>query len=265
MTLGKIEKPAMLLVAGFGDGPAMFAPLAGTDLAAEFRLVPVALPGFGGEPPIPKTNLTTLAAHVAEIAVVERARIAVGHSVASVIVSLAALRHPWPIDTVLSLEGNLTRRDGYFSATAADHASADTFFTAFYSRLTAMSQRDPIFQRYQQMITSADPIALWQLGCDAAAFSQRIVPGDLLAAVPQAWYFYNPDNCDPVSLRWLESSGLQRTILEGASHWPTIDQPDLLAQALLTALKSPEGSQLDGVTETAGNHSLGGKLNERKD
>ena len=155
---------------------------------------------------------------------------------ASVIVSLAALHHPWPIQTVLSLEGNLTARDAYFSGSAADYSDSGSFFEAFLKKLSGMAEDDPILERYGQSVSEADPEALWQLGCDSAAFSQRFVPGDLLAVVPKTWYFYNPENCDPLSLTWLKTHDLQRTLLPGASHWPSIDQSEQLAEAILAAL-----------------------------
>lgn len=236
MTPNDPPLPGILLVAGFGDGPSMFEPLFKTDLAEQYRLIPVALPGFHGAPAFEETHLGSMADFVAKTAIREGAQIALGHSIASIIVSLAALQHPWPIDTVLSLEGNLTEKDGYFSATAADYASPEAFVDAFSKQLAAMATDNPTLARYRQKVALADPRALWQLGRDSAAFSQQRVPGNLLVAVPKVWYFYNPDNCDPGSVRWLKHRALPNTVLPGASHWASLDQPDHLAAAMLQAL-----------------------------
>ena len=229
--------PAILFVAGFGDGAEMFAALAETALAARYRLLPIDLPGFAGTPAIDgPTSLDALAEIVHDHAVREHARIVVAHSVASIIASLAARRHGSPIDTILSLEGNLTASDAYFSGTAADYADPRQFRDAFLRRLDDMADSRPIFRRYREIVGRADPQALWDLGCDARRFSQAHVPGELLRETDTVWYLYNPDNCPPSTLEWLRGNPINTIKMDGASHWPSVDQPDRLAQNILDAL-----------------------------
>lgn len=231
------QLPAIVAVAGFGDGASMFEPLAQTDLTSRYRLIAIDLPGFADAPPLKgPATLEAMADVVQEVASAENARILVGHSVASIIASLAARRMAAKVDTIISLEGNLTAEDAYFSGTAADYDNASEFRQAFLARLDEIAEDQPIFARYRSMVARADPQALWELGCDARRFSLENVPGEILTESSDVCYLYNPENCAEVSLEWLQRSPIKGIRMDGATHWPSVDQPHRLADTILEAL-----------------------------
>lgn len=236
--LGAAGMPSILCVAGFGDDGSMFAPLAGTELARRRRLVTFDLPGFGEEP-LPageEATLIDLADRVARVAAAEGAGVVMAHSVASIIASLAAQNGASAIHTLISLEGNLTEADAYFSGMAADFETPEAFREAFLTRLETLARDDPVLARYRSRVARAQPRALWTLGRDAAAFSAHFVPGEILLEPAQAHYLYNPVNCPDESVEWLRGSGLPAVELPGASHWATVDAPDLVSDAVLKIL-----------------------------
>ena len=227
----------ILCIAGFGDNGSMFEPLLDTELAQRVNLVPLNLPGFGAPRMLERTSLTSLANVLNNYAIEQGADTVMAHSVASIIASLAAQQVGSPIKHILSLEGNLTPEDAYFSGSAADYKSEESFFAAFIEKLSKLSVNDLIMERYLQQVESADPLALWQLGCDARQYSDSFDPGQSLVDSAQVNYFYNSDNLPKASLNWLENnSSLTCTELHGASHWPTIDQPIQLSEAVIAAL-----------------------------
>lgn len=231
--------PAIVLIAGFGDGADMFEPLANTALASRYRLIAIDLPGFAGTPPLGgPTTLEALAEIVHDVATAENARILVAHSVASIVASMAAKRTPARIDTIISLEGNLTAEDAYFSGTAADYDNASEFRQAFLARLDDMVKDQPVVARYRSMVARADPQALWELGRDARRFSLEHVPGELLTEIGDVCYLYNPENCHGASLEWLRRSTIRRLRMDGATHWPSVDQPHRLSGKILEALEN---------------------------
>ena len=130
----------ILLLAGFGDDASMYAGLLETPAAARYRLRPIDLPGFGAPALAGVTSLASLADFVAEQARAAEARIVVAHSLASVVASLAASRPGSPITRIVSLEGNLTPDDAYFSGTAADYQDPQAFRTCLL--YTSPSPRD---------------------------------------------------------------------------------------------------------------------------
>lgn len=237
-TYGSPSGKSILCLAGFGDDSTMFEPLRSTDLASTYRLVTVDLPGFGEEAPVVGrfATLSHLAGFVSVVAASEGVEIVMAHSAASIVAGLVATTPTSGVNTILSLEGNLTKADAYFSGLAAEYDSPDAFREAFLSRLDEASQRDPLMARYRSRVARADPHALWILGNEVVAFSERHEPGELLVKAQRAHYLYNPSNCAESSLAWLEQSGLPATRLPGASHWPTLDSPQLVAQAVATVL-----------------------------
>jgi pimeloyl-ACP methyl ester carboxylesterase len=227
----------MICIAGFGDDSSMFADLAGSSLSSFIEVVPFDLPGFGA--PALNEDPTTLGSMARVVDAKARdsgARVVLAHSVASIIASLAALREGSPIEVILSLEGNLTAEDAYFSGTAASYDTPAAFRSAFLARLAEMADDQPIIARYHDVVEKADPIALWQLGKDAHEFSQDHVPGEVLARAANATYLFNPANLPMPSLCWLNDHDMRRIELQRASHWASIDKPDLLAESIMSAL-----------------------------
>ena len=232
-----LRSPTILFVPSFGDGAELYALMHQTVLWFRYRLLAIDLPGFAGTEPLDgPTTLEALADVVHGIASDAGARIVVAHSAGSIIASLAARRPGSPIDTIIALEGNLTADDAYFSGTAADHATAAAFRQVFLDRLDEMAHTQPTVQRYREIVAQADPQALWELGCDVRRFSETQVPGDVLRETAAVCYLYNPANFSPATLDWLRRNPLPTIRLDGASHWPSIDQPDRLAQRILEAL-----------------------------
>ena len=132
------------------------------------------------------------------------------HSVASIIATLAAQRQGSPVTTIISLEGNLAPEDAYFSGTAAQYQNPEDFRAAFLARLGEMAKGQPEVARYKAQVETADPQALWELGCDANAYSESNVPGDALNKAAQAVYIYNPENISPSARQWLQKNAFNR-------------------------------------------------------
>jgi pimeloyl-ACP methyl ester carboxylesterase len=230
------DRPALLMIAGFGDDAGMFERLSAERVARGVDLRPFDLPGFGAPALDTPASLAALADQVHAEACASGAQIILAHSVASIIASLAAQRRDSPLRKILSPEGNLTAEDAYFSGTAADYPDAASFRDTFLVRLEEMESDDPVIARYRQAVLRADPESLWRLGCDARRFSDSHVPGQVLSSAAETTYLYNAENCPPSSMQWLEANEMKRIALPGASHWARVDRPDLLSEAILAAL-----------------------------
>jgi pimeloyl-ACP methyl ester carboxylesterase len=229
-------RPTILFIAGFGDNASMFEGLSNTHLAETYRLLPINLPGFGAPAQKSQTTLEALAELVADKAKEAGAEIIVAHSVASIIASFAAQRSDCPLKTIISLEGNITAEDAYFSGTAADFDDPGEFRAAFLERLDQMAENSPIIARYRQSVSEADQLALWQLGTDARRFSSQHVPGEVLKSSGNVVYLYNPENCPEPTIQWLEHNPMERILLTNATHWKSVDQPEQLADKISEAL-----------------------------
>ena len=230
--------PKIVCIAGFGDNSTMFAPLLQTSLTETHEIIPFDLPGFGAPPLNVETTLENLSEALTTFTKQVGASIVLAHSVASIIAALSAGHEGSPIKTILSLEGNLTADDAYFSGTAANYNNATTFREAFLARLDKMAENQPIINRYRSMVCTADPMALWELGTEAHNYSIHHVPGDELLQSAQVAYLYNPDNVPETSLKWLSKNNIAQVRLDGATHWKSVDQPTILAKKIRTALST---------------------------
>ncbi|AXT25546.1 alpha/beta hydrolase [Ruegeria sp. AD91A] len=240
--------PVILCIGGFGDNASMFEGLADTHIAENYRLLPFNLPGFGAPPLSGRTTLSALAQFVADRANECEAEIILAHSVASIIASLAAGKPGCSLTTILSLEENITADDAYFSGTAADYDDPASFRRAFLDRLDEMSTTAPIIHRYRQAVSEANPVALWQLGADARRFSAKYEPGMVLQNAAMVTYLYNPENCPKTTIEWLSENPMDRIVLDNATHWASVDQPELLADKILLALSFTEKRSLNART-----------------
>ena len=214
----------------------MFEPLLATNLSKRYRILPFNLPGFGAAPLVGKTTLAGLAKATVNFARNNNAHIILAHSVASVIATVAAQQKDSTIKTILSLEGNITAEDAYFSGTAANYGNAKTFRISFLRKLDNLARTQPIFARYRAMVAEADPQALWELGTDAYHYSKEHVPGDELINAASVIYLCNRDNMTESSIEWLRQNDICEIQLEGASHWMSVEQPHLLAEKIQQGL-----------------------------
>lgn len=233
--MNETPRDGIVMIAGFGDNSSMFDGLAATKLAREYTLIPFNLPGFGAPPLEGDTTIDALAEVLAAEARRTGAKIVLAHSVASIIASIA-LGKDSPLEMILSMEGNITIEDAYFSGTAADYDDPATFHTAFLTRMAEKAKASPIFARYHDNVAKADQRALWHLGRDARRFSETRHPGEVLIASGRVSYFYDDPNCPQSTLDWLRSHDIDARRLAGASHWPSIDVPDLLSAECLGAI-----------------------------
>ncbi len=227
----------MICLAGFGDNSSMFDPILSTELAEIVQLVPLDLPGFGAPPIEGKpATLRNLGEFVAEKAEKISASIVLAHSLSSIVASLAAVSGKNTVRKIISLEGNLTRGDAYFSATAAQYDTADEFRQSFLARLARLEKIHPMYKRYREKVASADENALWELGCDAHRFGLKHVPGEILIQSAEVTYLYAPKNLSDASRAWLKKNDVRQIQLPGATHWVSLFQPRLLAHSVVSAL-----------------------------
>ncbi len=225
----------IICLAGFGDNASLFASL--SECSSDHEFIALNLPGFGAPPLQGTTDFENLAAYLIQQMYEYKASIVLAHSVASITATVAAQQFGSPITTILSLEGNLTAADAYFSGTAAQYETADDFRKAFLDRLADMAEDSEIVARYRNEVSKADPRPLWELGTAAYHYSQAFIPGDEWKEAGKAAYIYDDPNVPGDSLNWLAANDIVKIRLPGASHWPTIDQPRAVIEAVSQALR----------------------------
>lgn len=152
----------------FGDSHLCFRDAFAHPISKVMRIFLFDLPGHGASPPRP-SGLTVedaaqlwcdLISHFSS----SRRVVLVGHSMAAIIAVRAAQMLNFRPNLVISVEGNLTLADAFFSGQAANFDDPESFYTSFLSKIIEMSKRDEIFHRFSCSLQFADPKTLWTLG-----------------------------------------------------------------------------------------------------
>jgi pimeloyl-ACP methyl ester carboxylesterase len=236
---GPRSAPKAICVHGFADDGGAFCSLEHTELSQAFEVIAPDLPGFGESPPLEcsqSATIDTLATQVLNLIAEtspDRPVALIGHSIGSAICVAAALRETRRVGALLSIEGNLTAADAFFSGRAANYDCPDTFKSEFAAAIAEMAAKEPWMTRYLLAVQRADAMSMWSLGRDAAnkgvddgfgnaylTLAKRSIP---------CLYLWGRQNTAPQSAAFIDRSRGERIMIDvelgGYSHWIFVDAP----------------------------------------
>ncbi len=239
---GPRKATKIICLHGFSDSGLMFLPLFKSDALRDFELIAVDLPGFGASPR--KAGVGTVHEFAETVAALANAispkqSVAlVGHSIASAIAVAAAGILPSRVLGILSIEGNLTEEDAYFSGRAADWDDPTEFKTHFLGDIWALAQGQQILRRYYGGVVMADPQAMWDLGRDAKRIGRDNAAGEAYRklAIPNL-YYWSRENTAKATQDYIASNKIAGLEFANASHWPTVDATDETARVISSFFK----------------------------
>jgi pimeloyl-ACP methyl ester carboxylesterase len=185
------------------------------------------LPGHGASPPRSAGLTVEEAAGIWRDLIVHfsssRRVVLVGHSMAGIIATRAAQILNCSPTLLISIEGNLTLADAYFSGQAARFDEPEAFHTWFQSKILEMAKRDEVLRRFSCSLQFADPKTLWTLGRSVLNHSN---PGDdFLGLTCPSIYYWDPGSTTPESKAFLTKHTIRQRKLEGLGHWPMVKSP----------------------------------------
>jgi pimeloyl-ACP methyl ester carboxylesterase len=232
---------AIAYVHGLGESSRCFEELAAHPALAGWRHVLVDLPGYGGSPrPARDRSFTELADLVAGwLRAREPSAFLVGHSMGGVIGTALAERHPDAIAAFVNVEGNVSPGDCTFSAVAASQ-QADAFAAGGFDRL-----RDSVRERgaTDRALRGAHPSMMMADARAYHAHARELVEvsadesmaarlATVAARVPLVYVAGVPGGAAARTLELLEARAIPTVRVEPAGHWPFVDQPDAVAEAI---------------------------------
>lgn len=232
--VGDDRAPTVWVVPGFGDSGAAWLPLA--HAAAGQRWALPDLPGFGASPRLQRTTIAALADVLAARVRAETDPVRlIGHSLGAVIAVAVAERVPDRVAALVSIEGNLTSEDAYFSGTAADYDTPAAFHTAFLDRIWDLGRENRAARAYHAALVDADERALWELGREARGLRD---PGAAYRRLTcPTLYWWAPRSTGPAAARYIEEHDLPSLRVEDGTHAPHADRPEALAAELADVLR----------------------------
>jgi pimeloyl-ACP methyl ester carboxylesterase len=249
-------RPALWLVHALGDSRACFDELLRTRLASELALRAPDWPGAGDEPvDRAVADLEGLADWLARTIARETPDGPiglVGHSLGAA-VAVKVARRVGRVVGLVSIEGNLTPADGYFSGRAASFARPEAFRDDLRERVRALAEAAPAEQRaplrrYQAALERADAETIWSVGRSAHAVGRRgLLGAEYRALTVPTSYLWSPTTTPTATQHYLRKHALRNAMRPGG-HWPMIERPEETA-AVLAAVFQP----LSGAGHGAGN------------
>lgn len=212
---------------GFGESHLCFRDVFAHPISERARVFLFDLPGCGASPPRPAGLTVEEAAQICRDLIARfsfsRRIVFVGHSVAGIIATRLALTLDCSFRLVISVEGNLTLADAYFSGQAANFDEPDSFYAWFQSRILETAKHDEALRRYSCSLQFADPRTLWTLGRSVLGYAS---PGhDYLSLACPAIYYWDPSSTTDDAKAFLGQHDLRQRKLEGLGHWPMIKSP----------------------------------------
>ncbi|MEV6596361.1 alpha/beta fold hydrolase [Actinoplanes sp. NPDC051346] len=220
---------------GFADNARSWQPLI-EELADETVAVTVAdLPGFGASPAHPPLSIEGCGDLVADLVLRESAEpvTLIGHSLGSVIAVEAAYRLGRRCSGVVSIEGNLTPEDAYFSGRAADHQDAVEFKNVFSARVRGLVADGHAPSSYAEAVDASDAESMWVLGRDARARGASGEFGDRYRHLPvRNLYLWASSTTPPETRNYLLEHSIPQYRLPVEHHWPWSVGADIVAKAI---------------------------------
>lgn len=220
---------------GWGESPAPFRGVLASPLAERFRLFAPGLPGFGGRAPIASAMcLEGIAAWlVGEIRATSGSGpvALVGHSIGGMIATRAAEALGEQVRGVVSIEGNLTRSDAFFTGQALLHDSGEELRQDGILRLAPFVQEGEVPPAYLESFKRSDPETLLEVGKSAARESHGRRAGSRYRRLrcPKV-YYWGTESTHAKTRAFLARHGLEHRCFEGCGHWLMLDQEaDFLA------------------------------------
>ncbi len=234
---GRESSTHVWFIPGFADSSRAFLPLFQLDVPFRCTLVAPDLPGFGVSPAVSKIRTVSAYARFLKQLINDDASIEtvglVGHSSGSLIAVKLARMLGDKCRGVVSIEGNLTRADAYFSGQTVKYAHPDDFKSVFVSRILAKAETDPVLQYYASSLLQADAETMWRFGRNVYNTSRAKSPGLEFLSLPQPHlYYWNKDNTPQDTQDFIKQNSVPQKQFRKASHWPMIDAAPSTARIL---------------------------------
>lgn len=202
----------IVCVPGFADDAASWQPL--------LDLLPAEVADFSTVEP------ATIAGHAALLTEPTEPVIFIAHSVGGPIAVEAAHQLGSRCLGVLSIEGNLTPEDAYFTGTAADYDDPEEFKTAHLARTKKLVADGQAPECYAEAVAAADAKRIWELGRDVRG---RDFGSRYRSLGCTTLYLWSASTTPPATVEYLARHQIPARRLSAEHHWPWLVDAETIA------------------------------------
>lgn len=231
--------PTLVCLPGFTDTVHSWQPLIDA-LCDRVEIALVELPGLGhpvpGPSPATMDGLATLTAQVVWQSWVTPITM-LGHSLGSALAVRAAHRLAPQCRAIISIEGNLTAADAFFTGQAAAFDDAHAFKHSLTAQVQDLAADGQAPASFADSVAAADPHTMWTVGRDVACQSAGDQLGqEFLAAPCPSVYVWSAATTSAASQDFLHHHQIPHHQLDIGHHWPWLTHPELVADLIFRAM-----------------------------
>jgi pimeloyl-ACP methyl ester carboxylesterase len=234
--------PAIVCLPGFVDGVESWQPLLAA-LLDRYDTGLIELPALSRPGRLPVAATVTGIAGLTAAAIQrvwDTPVILVGHSLGSAVAVRAANLLGARCRAVVSIEGNLTADDAYFTGQAAGHDDPAGYQRTLLAQIEQLQTGGQAPASFAAALRSADAATIWALGRDVARESNDDRFGhELRRLTHPRLYLWSAATTSPASQAFLHAHAIPQRQLGVGHHWPWLVDPAAVAAQIDTVGRRP--------------------------
>lgn len=222
-------KAQVWFIHGFGDSGKTYSEVFESDLAHNYDLYVVDMPGFGSSPRNSSvTSIKDQASLLKEIIqeTSDLPVVIVAHSIGGLVGTWLCQLLGSKVKYYFNIEGNLTEADSYFSSKPLGYETPEAFATDFTHEIFNQAITEERFKRYYASVVWANPQAMH----DWATSSQHFVKDNLCGQEFQQLmcpkvYIWGDKDTPQETQQFIHQNQLPHEYFEGVGHWHMHENP----------------------------------------
>ncbi|MCI4671929.1 MAG: alpha/beta hydrolase [Bacteroidia bacterium] len=225
----KEKEESIWFIHGFADSGLAYKEAFESVLDEHFNLFVVDMPGFGVSPLNPgylglKEQAALLSTVIQEESPSTTRVNIVAHSLGGLLGTWICQEITSRINCFISVEGNLTEADGYFSSKPLDYDTAEEFATSFEEEIFQKAQQAETYRRYYSSLRLAEPEAMRNWSLSSQSFTQDNKCGiEFRELTCKKIYLWGERDTPVESIQFLKDNQIANHQYDGIGHWHMVE------------------------------------------
>lgn len=222
------------LIHPFGESGLCYSYAFESDLARMYNLFVPDLPGFGVTPnygkPLGVEGIVDILKSLIGKYSSNANLYLIGHSVSGIIVTELIKKLQVEVKGFVSVEGNLTTADSYYSSLPIHH-SKEEFYRIYLDSVGEHAKNRADFQRYLASVRFAEVDSLYELGKSTENLIKDNQAGKSFLSLNCPKLYIWGDKDTPVeTASFIQENAIPNVLLKGVGHWPMVEVADKFYQ-----------------------------------
>ena len=229
---------------GFADSGLAYQEVFTSNIATDFNIYVVDLPGFGSSPInndfISIKEQSDLLSHIIEKETEHRRKInIVAHSIGALIGTWVCEKQSKKINCFFNIEGNLTEADSYFSSKPLKFNNSKEFISHFEKEIFEIAIKEERFRRYYSSLRFASPEGMRNWSISSQEHIKNNKCGlDFKNLSCNKIYLWGDLDTPKETQDFIKKSEIPNKLYRGIGHWHMIENPKILYEDINNMIKN---------------------------